>query len=520
MNLIRSAATVSGLTTASRVLGYVRDLLIAAVLGASPVADAFVVAFRLPNLFRRLFAEGAFNSAFVPLFAKQLEGAGEDGARRFGEEVLSALFATLVAFTALAELAMPLLVYVIAPGFAEHPEKFDLTVLLTRIAFPYLLFMSLVAFYSGVLNSLGRFAAAAAAPILLNIVLIGVLIVVASLGWGAEPRSGQAIVWGIAAAGLVQLAMLVVAARRAGVSFRLARPRLSPGVRRLLALGIPGVIAAGITQFNLLIGTIISSLQSGAPAWLYYADRIYQLPLGMVGIAIGVVLLPDLSRKLKADDAAGVMRTQNRAVELSMLLTIPAAVALIAMPLPVVHVLFQYGAFTAGDTTATAQALAAFALGLPAFVLIKVFSPNYFAHEDTRTPMLYAGAGMLVNVAGSLAMFFVIGHVGIALATSLAAWVNAGLLGRTLGLRGQFAPDDRLVRRLPRVLLASLVMGGVLIALVVWPFADVFVDATSTTIKIPALVALVAIGIGVFFGIARLLGAITLGELLQLARRR
>lgn len=520
MSLVRSAATVSGLTTASRILGYVRDLLIATVLGTSPVADAFVIAFRLPNLFRRLFGEGAFNAAFVPLFAKQHETAGEAGARRFGEEVLGALLAVLVVFTALAELAMPLLVYVIAPGFADNPEKFDLTVLLTRIAFPYLPFMSLVAFYSGVLNSLGRFAAAAAAPILLNIVLITILVVVANLGWGAEPRTGQAIVWGVAVAGLLQLVMLVVAGRRAGISFTLRRPRLSPGVRRLVRLGIPGVIAAGISQINLLIGTIIASLQASAPAWLHYADRIYQLPLGIIGIAVGVVLLPDLSRRLKANDEAGVARVQNRATELSMLLTIPAAIALIAMPLPIVHVLFQYGAFTAADTTATGQALAAFALGLPAIVLIKVFSPSFFAHEDTRTPMLCAGAGMVVNVIGSIALFPLIGHVGIALATAIAAWVYAGLLARTLSLRALFEADARLVARLPRIVLASLGMGAALVALMWGPLDGFFTDATSTMVKIPALGAVIAFGAAVFFALARLAGAVTFGELLHLVGRR
>lgn len=519
MSLIRSAATVSGFTTLSRILGYVRDVLMASVLGTGPVADAFVIAFRLPNLFRRVFGEGAFNAAFVPLYAKRLEGEGMESARRFAEEVLAVLLAALLFFTALAELFMPVVVYAIAPGFASDPEKFDLTVLMTRIAFPYLLFMSVVAFYSGVLNSIGRFAAAAAAPIILNAVLIGILTALVLAGWGDEPRSGQAIVWGISAAGALQLALLVIACRRAGITFTILRPRITPGVRRLVHLGIPGLFAAGIMQVNLVIGTIIASLQDSAPAWLYYADRVYQLPLGMVGIALGVVLLPDLARKLRANDQNGVMRTQNRATELAMLLTMPATVALIAMPAPIVHVLFEYGAFASADTIATSQALAAFAIGLPAFVLIKVFSPSYFANEDTRTPMIYAGIGMLVNALGSIVLFFIIGHVGIALATSVAAWINLGLLAWTLAGREQYAPDDRLRRRLPRIVAASVAMGAVLMAVLAWPMADFFTAATATQLKIPGLLGLVILGAAVFFGIGRLIGAVSFNELSGLISR-
>ncbi|HXK53488.1 MAG TPA: murein biosynthesis integral membrane protein MurJ, partial [Hyphomicrobiales bacterium] len=315
MNLVRSFATVGGYTLASRLLGFVRDMLIAAVLGTGPVADAFFVAFRFPNLFRRLFAEGAFNSAFVPLFARELEGGGAAAARRFGEDVLAVLLWTLLVLTALAEIAMPWLMYILAPGFAAEPDKFDLAVMLTRIAFPYLLCMSMVALLSGVLNSLGRFAAAAAAPVLLNVILIAVLAGLFLAGERANILSGQALAWGVAAAGAAQLAMLAVAARRAGMAFRLVRPRLSPKVRRLVRLGVPGLIAGGVTQFNIVIGTIIASLQAGAVSYLYYAERIYQLPLGVVGIAIGIVLLPELSRRLRAGNEDLALRSQNRSLE-------------------------------------------------------------------------------------------------------------------------------------------------------------------------------------------------------------
>ena len=423
-------------------LGFVRDMFIAAALGTGPVADAFFVAFRFPNLFRRLFAEGAFNSAFVPLFAKALEGDGEAEARRFGEEALSGLLTALLVVTAVIEIAMPLFMFVLAPGFSADPEKFDLTVLLTRIAFPYLTFVSLVALYSGVLNARGRFAAAAFAPALLNVVLIAALIAVFWLGYAGQPAAGMWLAWGTLLGGVAQLAAVVWAAARDGMVLRLARPRLTARLKRLAALALPGVLAGGITQINIVIGTMIASLAPGAVSYLYYADRIYQLPLGIVGIAIGIVLLPDLSRQLRAGRVDLVDHTQNRALEFAMALTLPAAVALVVMAHPIIALLFQRGSFAAADTAATAAALAAFAAGLPAFVLVKVFSPGFFAREDTRTPMWFAGVAVAVNVAVSLALFPFLAHVGIAIATSLAGWVNTVLLAVTLHRRGQFTVDS------------------------------------------------------------------------------
>jgi len=373
------------------------------------------VAFRLPNLFRRFFGEGAFNSAFVPLFAKRLEGDGPKAARRFAEEALSGLLFVLLLFTGIAELAMPAFVWLIAPGFAGDPEKFDLTVLLTRLAFPYLLCMSLVALLGGVLNSVHRFAVAAAAPVALNVVLISVLLLARVMGWNG------------AFAGFVQLAMLWIAAAREGFALRIRRPRMTDGLRRLIRLGIPGLVAGGITQFNLTISTIIASMQPSAPAWLYYADRIYQFP----------VLLPDISRRLRAGDHEGVHDSQNRALEFAMFLTVPAAVALMAMPYPVVEVMFERGRFMPADTAATAAALAAFAAGLPAFVLIKIFSPGFFAREDTATPMKFAALSVAINIAGALVLFPF----------------------------GDWRLDARARRNLPRILAVSVVMGIVVIAM-------------------------------------------------------
>jgi putative peptidoglycan lipid II flippase len=518
MSLYRSFAAVGGMTMMSRVLGFVRDILIAAVLGTGPVADAFFVAFRFPNLFRRLFAEGAFNSAFVPLFAKRLEGEGPDAARKFGNEALSALVAVLVIVTIVAEIAMPWLMYIIAPGFSDTPEKFDLAVLLTRIAFPYLLFVSVVALFSGVLNALNRFAVAAFAPVLLNIVLISVLAFLSWAAFGNMPAAGEALAWGVAAGGVAQLVVLVVWAARIGMGLKLQRPRMTDGVRRLVALGIPGVIAGGITQVNILIGTIIASMQDHAVSWLYYADRIYQLPLGLVGIAIGVVLLPDLSRRLRAGDGSAALHVQNRSLELSLLLTLPAAVALLITPGPIIQVLFERGAFGAQDTPATAAALAAFAVGLPAFVMVKVFSPGFFAREDTKTPMYFAGASVAVNILGSLALFWFIGHVGIAIATTLAGWVNALLLASNLMKRSHFALDATFLRRIGPMFLSSVAMGAALwvVALTLDPW---FAPSNGIAIQVMALAVLVASGIVVYTVMAHVSGALRLAELRKALNR-
>ncbi|MCB1490804.1 MAG: murein biosynthesis integral membrane protein MurJ [Rhodobiaceae bacterium] len=521
--MLRSIATVGGSTLVSRVLGFIRDVMMATYLGSGPVADAFFVAFRLPNLFRRWFAEGAFNSAFVPLFARRLEEEGEASAKRFAEETLSGLGFTLLAFTALAEIAMSVIMIAFAPGFLSDPEKFDLAVVLTRITFPYLLCMSVIALLSGLLNATGRFAVAAAAPILLNVVLISVLVAIGLAGHAGTPMAGIWLAWGVFAAGFVQLGALVWAAAGAGYMLRIRRPRLTPGVKRLIALGIPGVVAGGVTQINIFVGTIIASLKAGAVSFLYYADRLYQLPLGVIGIAIGVVLLPDLARRLRAGDGDKALDSQNRALEYSMLLTLPAAVALAVVPQPIISVLFEHGKFTADDRVATAGALAFFALGLPGFVLIKVFSPGYFAREDTKTPMIFAAVGVAVNIVGSLVLFPFLAHVGIAIATSLSGWANTGLLWATLAKRGHFTFDAGLRRRLPMMLVSSVVMGVALYALqpAVAPFIG---PDRPILLRVAVLAVFVLAGVAVYFGTAQLTGATDLkrdvGQILRRRRRR
>jgi putative peptidoglycan lipid II flippase len=524
MKLYRAFATVGGFTLVSRVLGFVRDILIAALLGTGLVADAFFVAFRFPNLFRRLFGEGAFNSAFVPLFAKHLHEEGPEAARRFADEALSGLLFVLLLLTAVAQVTMPFLMYGMAPGFAETPEKFDLAVLLTRICFPYLLCMSLVALLSGVLNTFGKFIESSSVSIILNGTLIVAVVIAMALGHRRDPAAGVIQAWGVAVAGVLQLLLLLDGVRRNGMWLNLRRPRLTPGVRRLIRLGIPGVIAGGVTQLNIVIGTVIASLQDGAVSQLYYADRIYELPLAIVGIAIGVVLLPDVARHLRAGNEAAVMDSQNRSLEFAMLLTVPASVALAMVPTPIVSTLFERGAFTAADTPATAYALAVFAWGLPSFVLIKVFSPAYFARENTATPMRFAVISMIANTIGSVVLFFafraagIMPHLGIALATTLGGWLNAVLLWRTLVQRSEFVADARLKRSLPLIILSSFVMGVVLwvTANLLEPWLD---SGQNTVVRFSGLGVLVGSGL-IAYGIAvHISGAAPLGQLMRSLRR-
>jgi putative peptidoglycan lipid II flippase len=523
MKLYRAFATVGGLTMVSRVLGFARDILIAATLGSGAVADAFFVAFRFPNLFRRLFGEGAFNSAFVPLFAGRLEAEGREAARKFAEESLAGLVFVLILLTAIAEITMPFLMLGLAPGFQATPEKFDLAVLLTRITMPYLLCMSVVALLSGVLNSIGKFVESSAVSIVLNLTMMIATIFAMLMGLSNEPLAGVVQAWGVFAAGIFQLVVLLYGAHRNGLALRLRWPRMTDGVRRLVRLGIPGVIAGGVTQLNIVIGTVIASLQSGAVSHLYYADRIYELPLAIVGIAIGVVLLPDVTRHLRAGNHAAVMDSQNRSFEFAMLLTVPAAVALAVAPTAIVQGLFQRGAFTAADTPATAYALGIFALGLPAFVMIKVFSPAYFAREDTATPMRYAVISLTANTLGSIALFFLfrslglMPHLGIAVATTLGGWLNAALLYGTLAKRGHFVGDARLSRALKLIVLASLIMGAI-----VWIAATALQEwfvAPSVVLRAGGLAVLVGSGLLVYAAVIVVSGAVSIRQLRSLVRR-
>jgi putative peptidoglycan lipid II flippase len=517
MSLIRQFTSVGGATLASRLFGFVRETMIAAALGAGPVADAFYAAFRFPNLFRRLFAEGAFNAAFIPLFARTLQGEGEEAARKFAEDVLASLLLVLGLLTALVMIFTPFVVTLIAPGFRADAQKFELTVELFRIMFPYLVCMSLTAMVSGVLNAYRRFFVAAIAPLLLNICAILALAYAMAAGLRVE-AVGRVLSWSVLVAGIAQLLWVVMAARRIGFTARFKRPRLTPGVRRLLWLAAPAAAAGGITQINLFIGQIIASTREGAIAVLQYADRVYQLPLGVVGVAIGVVLLPELSRTLRAEKFREATHNQNRALEFALFLTLPAATAIAIMAEEIVRVLYERGAFSPETTTATANALAVVAIGLPAFVMIKVFTPGYFAREDTRTPMIFAGIAVAVNVALALTLFPVIHEAGIATAESASGWVNATLLFLILRRRGHFYFDGVFKRALPRLVLCSAIMGGAVYA-GIRALSPWFAPEASTLVQVAALLAIIGGGGLIYFAAAQVTGAADLRELVRNLRR-
>jgi len=527
IRLLTGFLTVGFWTLGSRVMGFVRDIMIAAFIGVGPVAEAFLVAFALPNMFRRFFAEGAFNTAFVPLFSKKLE-AGDDPLT-FARDAFSGLASVLILLTLFAQLAMPWFVLAMAGGFAGD-VRLELAVDMGRVAFGYILFISLAALLSGVLNATGRFAAAAAAPIFLNVILIALLLLaesglVSGLTFDVTSEAtddltglhhGTLLVWGVLLAGVVQMAVVWVAAARAGFRLIPRLPRLTPDMKRLAVIMLPAMLAGGIMQINLLVGRQVASFFDGAIAWLSFADRIYQLPLGVVGIAIGVVLLPDLSRRLRADDTEGGQYAFSRAGEIALALTIPAAAALMVIPGPIVSVLFERGAFSADDTANTALALAAYGAGLPAFVLQKVLQPLYFAREDTRSPFRYALVAMAVNAIVAVGLAATIGFVGAAIGTTVAGWTMVWLLMRGKRSMGEVARfDDRFRHRMGRIITASVIM-----ALVLWALSLFFAPVLGLSgWRYLGLATLVVGGVVAYFGIGQVIGAFRLAEFRHALKR-
>lgn len=509
ISLIRSILTVGGWTLLSRGAGFARDMMLAAYLGAGPVADAFNVAFSLPNMFRRFFAEGAFNMAFVPMYAKKLE-AGED-ANGFARDAFNGMAAILMVFSVLGTLAMPWLVYAMASGFAGD-ARYELAVLYGQIGFCYIMFISLVALLSGVLNAHGHFTEAGFVPVLMNLIFIAAMLLASQTGWDM----GMTLAWTVPVTGIAQLGFTWIAARRLGFSFTPRWPKITPELKRLAYIAAPAVLAGGVVQINLLVGRQVASYTEGAVSWLVYADRLYQLPLGVVGIAIGTVLLPDLSRRLRAGDEAGSRESFNRGTEFALALTLPAAAALITIAVPLTSVLYQRGAFGAVDATNTALALAIYGAGLPAFVLHKVFQPLYYAREDSRSPFHFALVSMVVNAAIAVGLMPLIGFAAAALATTVAAWAMAFQLWfgtRKMGHAARF--DSRFRSRVPRALAASAAM-ALALYLGQQALAEMLRDATW---RYASLALLITLGSLVYFSFGAAIGAFRLSDFRRNLRR-
>ena len=510
IRLISGMFTVGLWTLLSRVFGVVREVMILGLIGPGPVMDAFVAAFRLPNMFRRFFAEGAFNAAFVPMFSKRLEAQTDP--EGFASEAFSGLAFILLCLTGLALVFMPALVWATAEGFAGN-ERFDLTVDFGRVVFPYILFISLAALFSGMLNASGHFAAAAAAPVLLNIFVITTMAIAYFVGGPIA----QVLIWTVPFSGVAQLAVVWVAVRRAGFRLEWRWPRLTPDMKRLAVVALPAALAGGVMQINLLVGQQVASHFEKAVGWLYAADRLYQLPLGVVGIAAGIVLLPDLSRRLKAQDDAGARDALSRASEFAFILSLPCAVALVAIPLPLVSVLFERGATGPDDAAAIAVAVAIYGLGLPAFILQKLLQPLFFAREDTKSPFRYAVWTMIINAVVAIGLSYVLGWIAPAIATTLAGWAMVFMLilgSRKFGDTVRF--DARFRARIWRIFAASIAMGAVL-----WGLNASFGRfLVMDYIRYPALLVLILLGSLSYFAFGQLFGAFTFRELRGALRRR
>jgi putative peptidoglycan lipid II flippase len=526
MSLVRNTFIQSGLTLVSRVLGLARDLALSAILGAGPVADAFYAALRFPNLFRRFFAEGAFSQAFVPLYAKALatEDDGHGESDRIASEALSFILAAAAGFMILAQIAMPWIYLAIFSGYADDPPVFGFAVLLAQITMPYLVCMTLAALFAGVLNAKGKFALAAAAPTLLNVALLAAVGPFVLGGTDPENQRTAALVAAAAVtlAGIAQAGILWWGCARSGAHLRLSWPKLTPDVKKLFALAIPGAIAGSGLQINILVSQTLASNEPGAITYLYNADRLYQLPLGLIGVAVGLALLPRLAKAVALDDEAGGRKALDEAIALSMAFTLPAAAALAAMPFFLMNGFWVRGAFTEEDARLTAQALFHFGWGTPAFVLVKVLAPAFFAREDTKRPMRYALIGVGINIALGAALFFWLrgmgmpGFVGLAIATSVAAWVNVALLWTTLIREGRYRPSGAALSRVFRIVLATAALAA-LLAFAEWRQADLI--AAFGGVKEIAVLSVSGGGFLVYALIAIVLRAVTLGELKGAFRR-
>ncbi|WP_369026174.1 murein biosynthesis integral membrane protein MurJ [Qipengyuania sp. RANM35] len=523
MSLVKNVGTIGGLTLVSRIFGFVRDMLLARVLGAGLAADAWQLAFTLPNTFRRLFAEGAFSVAFVPMYTRRLhaeEGGGEEAADAFAVDVLSVFVWVLLGFSALCMIAMPGIVWLLAREYQNIAGKFELSVMLSRVTFPYLALVSLVAMLSGVLNSRSRFAPGAIVPVLLNIVMIGGIIT----GWKlrGDSESDLVVAWALAIsltlAGVAQLTYMWWATRRAGVHLKVKTPKFTPEVKRLMMLMLPATFGAGIYQISQLVDTFFAtSLPQGSLTLLKLADRLNQMPLGVFGIALGTAILPMLARHIQSGDKGEAQRLQSNAVEIAMLLCLPCAVALSICAEAFTAGIFQGGKMTPADTAIMGNIVIALVCGLPAYVLIKVFQPAFFSREDTRTPVFVAAFALAVNIALNFYVVPRYGIVGLAAATAITATLNVLTLYTILQIRGWFHFSGRLAGKIARQIIATAAMGAALLWLT--PALEPYWRGEAFS-RIWSLSALVIAGAMVFFGMAFAIGALDKDLLGQLRRKR
>ncbi|MBX3562229.1 MAG: murein biosynthesis integral membrane protein MurJ [Sphingomonas sp.] len=515
MNLIKATGTIGGLTMVSRVLGFAREMVFARIMGAGMAADAFALAFLIPNLFRRLFGEGAFAAGFVPLFSQRLNGeGGMEEARRFAEEVMAVFLPILIAVTAIFMIFMPAFVWMLASGWRDDPEKFALAVELTRITFPYVIFISLVSLFSGVLNSLTKFAAAAFAPALLNIALIAAQLVVPDGG----PETARAMAFGVIAGGVLQLALCWGSVQRLGLPIGFRWPRMTARVKELLLLILPATLGSGIYYISQFFYAYFATrLPEGSLVYLGFADRLNQLPLAIIGSALGTAILPTISRAVDRGEDGRAAHVQGQATELSMLLTLPAAIALIVTAGPIVAALFQGGRFTAEDAATTGLVLSIIVAGLPAYVMIKVLTPGFYARKDVKTPVKIAFAILGVAVAANFLLIPILGIAALALTTAGSAWLNAIALYAILHARGHFRMEGWLIGRIARQLVAAAAMAAVL-----WLLQGQLMEYFdgSAGRRILAVGALVSAGGLVYFSIAWFIGAMNREDILILLKRK
>lgn len=513
MKLFKAMATVAALTSVSRVAGFVRDLMTAAFIGAGPMSDAFFVALKLPNFFRRVTAEGAFTVSFVPVYSETLEREDQDAASRLFGNVFMIMLIGLGIFTILAIAAMPWVIHVIAPGFGAGEERYDLAVEYTRITFPYLILMSLSALLGGALNAQDRFAPFAIAPALFNVCLILALLL---RDMGETP--GHVMSWAITISGVLQLLWLYASARRAGIRFKLVRPRFTNKIKKIFKLMGPGILGAGVIQINLFADMVIASFMgAGAISHMYYADRLNQLPLGLIGVAVGTALLPMLSRAMARQDWAESQSLFNRSLELCLLLALPAAAALMVMPLSIITVLFERGAFTAADSLVTSGVLAAYAFGLPSYIAAKVFSSAHWARHDTMTPVKISVVVTITNIALSLVLIRFMGVAGIAMAMGITGWLQVVLYMRSLKDHPAAQFDDRFKHVAPRIALASAAMTAVLLAL--HPFVADYIMGESSLLQVTGLGALIGAAGAVYGGFIFGTGVLKIHEIRGYFRR-